>query len=92
VRAEHAIAVSSCTAALELALRAAAAARRDGPGPDRDTAAWAYMAAGTAAIVTYLITSSTVRYMLPVLVSASVVLDSRTSVGLGLLRYGWLQW
>ncbi len=39
----------------------------------RDTAAWAYAAAGTAVTVVYLVTSSPVRYLLPVLVSASVV-------------------
>lgn len=39
----------------------------------RDMAARAYTAAGTAVIVTYPVASSAVRYMLPVLVSASVV-------------------
>jgi diguanylate cyclase (GGDEF)-like protein len=38
----------------------------------RNTATWAYAAAGTAVIVAFLVTSSTVRYMLPVPVSASV--------------------
>ncbi|MFE9650459.1 diguanylate cyclase domain-containing protein [Streptomyces sp. NPDC006365] len=39
----------------------------------RDAVPWAYAAAGTAAIVTYLVTSSPARYMLAALVSASVV-------------------
>ncbi|MGW2522304.1 diguanylate cyclase domain-containing protein [Streptomyces sp. NPDC001617] len=48
----------------------------------RDTAAWAYAAAGTAVVVTYLVTSSTARYMLPVLVSASVVF----AIAVGMIR------
>ncbi|WP_367323192.1 diguanylate cyclase [Streptomyces sp. HUAS ZL42] len=40
----------------------------------RDAVAWAYAAAGIAAIVVYLLISSTARYVLPVLVQASVVL------------------
>ncbi|TQK50150.1 diguanylate cyclase (GGDEF)-like protein [Streptomyces sp. SLBN-118] len=39
-----------------------------------DAVAWAYAAAGIAVIVTYLVTSSTARYMLPVVISASVAL------------------
>ncbi|TQK49817.1 diguanylate cyclase (GGDEF)-like protein [Streptomyces sp. SLBN-118] len=39
----------------------------------RDAAAWAYAAAGTAVIVTYLVTSSAARYMLGAVMSASVV-------------------
>jgi diguanylate cyclase (GGDEF)-like protein len=40
----------------------------------RDAPAWAYVAAGTAVIVTYLVTSSPARYMLAALISATVVL------------------
>ncbi|MEU9169732.1 GGDEF domain-containing protein [Streptomyces sp. NPDC048420] len=39
----------------------------------RDAPAWAYAAAGTAVIVTYLVTSSPARFMLAALISASVV-------------------
>ncbi|KAB1150055.1 GGDEF domain-containing protein [Streptomyces luteolifulvus] len=39
----------------------------------RNAAAWAYVAAGTAMIVLYLLTSATARYMLPVMISGSVV-------------------
>lgn len=39
----------------------------------REAVAWAYVTAGVAVIVTFLVTSSPVRYLLPVLVSASVV-------------------
>ncbi|WP_367325984.1 diguanylate cyclase [Streptomyces sp. HUAS ZL42] len=39
----------------------------------RDAPAWAYAGAGTAVIVTYLVTSSPARYMLGALISASVV-------------------
>ncbi|MFF3403804.1 diguanylate cyclase domain-containing protein [Streptomyces sp. NPDC002659] len=39
----------------------------------REAAAWVYVAAGTAVIVTYLVISSAARYMLPVVISASVV-------------------
>ncbi|TQK44508.1 diguanylate cyclase (GGDEF)-like protein [Streptomyces sp. SLBN-118] len=39
----------------------------------REAVAWAYGAAGTAVIVTYLVTSSAARYMLGAVVSASVV-------------------
>ncbi|WP_405803891.1 GGDEF domain-containing protein [Streptomyces sp. NBC_00210] len=38
-----------------------------------DAAAWAYAAVGTAVIVTYLVTSSSWRYMLGAMISASVV-------------------
>jgi diguanylate cyclase (GGDEF)-like protein len=43
------------------------------PARRRDTTVWAYAAAGTTVIVIYLATSSAARYMLPVLVAASVV-------------------
>ncbi|WP_406405125.1 GGDEF domain-containing protein [Streptomyces sp. NBC_00879] len=39
----------------------------------REAAAWAYAAAGTAVIITYLVTSSSARYMLGGVMSASVV-------------------
>ena len=39
----------------------------------REAAAWAYAAAGAAVMVVYLVTSSAVRYLLPVVISASVV-------------------
>ncbi|MGW1492946.1 diguanylate cyclase domain-containing protein [Streptomyces sp. NPDC002402] len=46
----------------------------DVPLPSRrEAAVWAYAAAGTAVIVAYLVTSSAARYMLPVVISASVV-------------------
>ncbi|MFF9809236.1 diguanylate cyclase domain-containing protein [Streptomyces coeruleorubidus] len=44
------------------------------PSPARrGVAAWAYAAAGTTLIAIYLVSSSTARYMLPVLAAASVV-------------------
>lgn len=39
----------------------------------RDATVWVYAAAGTTVIVIHLVTSSTVRYLLPALVAASVV-------------------
>ncbi|MBB6418095.1 GGDEF domain-containing protein [Streptomyces sp. AK010] len=39
----------------------------------RDATAWLYAAAGAVLIIIYLVTSSTARYMLPVLIPASVV-------------------
>ena len=52
------------------------------PARRRDTTVWAYAAAGTAIIVVYLVTSSPARYMLPVLVAASVVF----AIAMGLAR------
>ncbi|MFK4100122.1 diguanylate cyclase domain-containing protein [Streptomyces sp. NPDC019531] len=42
------------------------------PG-SRDAAVWSYAVAGAAVIVTFLVTSSSARYMLPALISALVV-------------------
>ncbi|MFD5128846.1 diguanylate cyclase domain-containing protein [Streptomyces olindensis] len=52
------------------------------PPARRNAAVWAYAAAGTTIIVFYLVTSSPARYMLPVLVAASVVF----AIAMGLTR------
>ncbi|MEV4864478.1 GGDEF domain-containing protein [Streptomyces ossamyceticus] len=48
----------------------------------RDAAVWAYAAAGTTIVIIYLVSSSSARFMLPVLVAASVVF----AIAMGLTR------